>query len=67
MEHNSEIIIETHQDMLAAVVATLFTPTEVGATSITYDKETIFYLAAALDECFKKWYNVSLDMEIETE
>lgn len=63
----SDIIINNEQDMLCAVVATLFTPERVTADQIRYDKETILLLAKALEDFFVSCYNVTLDMTIEGE
>jgi hypothetical protein len=64
---NEEIVITSHEDLLAAIVAVLFTPREMGEDFIKYDKESIFALARTLDSVFQLWYNMPLDMQIETE
>lgn len=56
-----EVEIKNTTDLISAVIATIFTPLEVGEDFIKYDKETIISLAKLLDECCQVWYNVSLD------
>lgn len=58
----NEIAIESHADLISAVIATIFTPLEIGDSIITYDKETIYNLARLLDNACRTWYNVDLDV-----
>lgn len=58
----NEIVIQSNTDLIAAVIATLFTPKEVCEDTIIYDKETIYNLASLLDEVCQKWYNVDLEV-----
>lgn len=64
---NNEISISSHEELSAAMVATLFTPLEIGEDFIKYDKQSIFFLAEVLERVFEKWYNCPLDIKMETE
>lgn len=64
---NNEISISSHEELSAAMVATLFTPLEIGEDFIKYDKQTIFFLAGVLEHVFEKWYNCPLDIKMEAE
>ncbi|MNK14257.1 hypothetical protein D3C87_323560 [compost metagenome] len=58
---DNDILIKNETDLISAITAILFTPTEVGDNFIKYDKESIIYLTQAISECFEKWYNVNID------
>ncbi len=60
-----EVEINNADEMLAYVIATLFTPKEISEDSITYDKETIYKLACGLEDVFKMWYDVDLSEELK--
>lgn len=64
---NNEITISNHEELSAAMVATLFTPLEIGEDFIKYDKQSILFFAEVLEHVFEKWYNCPLDIKMETE